>query len=31
MEYDGYDGYDNTTPDMITIVFSSLNQVVALV
>jgi hypothetical protein len=31
MEYDGYHGYGNTTPDMITTVCSSLNQVVALV
>jgi hypothetical protein len=34
MEYDGYDGYDGyeiTTPDMVIIICSSLNQVIALV
>jgi hypothetical protein len=31
MEYDGYDWYENTTPDMVTIVCFSLNQVIALV
>jgi hypothetical protein len=31
MEYDGYDGYENTTPDTVIIVCFSLNQVIALV
>jgi hypothetical protein len=31
MEYDGYDGYGDTTPDMVTIVCFSLNQELALV
>jgi hypothetical protein len=31
MEYDGYDGYENATPDMVTIVCFSSNQVIALV
>jgi hypothetical protein len=31
IEYDGYDEYENATPDMVTIVCSSLNQVIALV
>ena len=31
MDCDGYDEYDNTIPDMVTIVCFSLNQVIALV
>ena len=31
MECDGYDEYENTIPDMVTIVCFSLNQVIALV
>jgi hypothetical protein len=31
MECDGNDGYEITTPDMVTIVCFSLNQVIALV
>ena len=31
MDYDGYDKYENTTPDMVTILCFSLNQVIALV
>jgi hypothetical protein len=31
MEYDGYDGYENTTLDMVTMVCFRLNQVIALV
>jgi hypothetical protein len=30
MECNGYDGYEITTPDMVTIVCFSLNQVIAL-
>jgi len=31
MDCDGYDKYENTTPDMVTVVCFSLNQVNALV
>jgi hypothetical protein len=31
MECDGYDGYKNTTPDIVIIVCFSLNQLIALV
>ena len=31
MDCDGYDKYEKTTPDMVTIVCFSLNQVIALV
>ena len=31
MNCDGYDKYENTTPDMVTIICFSLNQVIALV
>ena len=31
MDCDGYDKYENTTPDMVTIICFSLNQVIALV
>jgi hypothetical protein len=31
IECDGYDGYENTTMDMVIIVCFSLNQVIALV
>ena len=31
MDGDGYDEYENITPDMVTIVCFSLNQVIALV
>jgi hypothetical protein len=31
MKYDGYDGYEIATPDMVTIVCFSLTQVIDLV